>query len=131
MKDWISLSVNNSSFKKTLLDWIISNYQIFTVTESWWFKQMMQAEEVTEQISDNDAIKIKIKNHIKDVKQKINKKLVTTASIVAVSFDEWNQLTLSCTLWKWCDWSELWSPQWSDWTEAAECPALQIKQNEE
>jgi len=50
---------------------------------------MMWAEEVTEWISDNDAAENKIKNHIKDIEQKINKKLIITASIVAASLDEW------------------------------------------
>ena len=50
---------------------------------------MMWAEEVTEWISNDDAVENKIKNHIKNVKQKINKKLATTAFTVTMSFDEW------------------------------------------
>ena len=50
---------------------------------------MIWAEEVIEQISDNDVAKNKIKNCIKDIEEKINKKLVITASTVTASFNEW------------------------------------------
>ena len=89
MKDWLNSSVDNASFEKILLDWIVNDCQIFTVTKSWWFKQMMWAEEITKQISDDDAVENKIKNCIKNVKQKINKKLATTASTVVMLFNEW------------------------------------------
>ena len=49
----------------------------------------MWAEEVTEWISDNDAVENKIKNHIKDIKQKINKKLIITAFTIIILLDEW------------------------------------------
>ena len=95
IKNWLNLFIDNAFFEKTFLDWIVSNCQIFTVTENWWFKQMMWAEKITEQISDNDVVKNKIKNYIKNMKQKINKKLITIIFTVTMLFDEWiNQNSL-------------------------------------
>ena len=49
----------------------------------------MWAEKITEWISDDDAVENKIKNCIKNMKQKINKKLTITTFIIAISFDKW------------------------------------------
>jgi len=72
MKDWINSTIDNPLFEEALLDWIVSDYQAFTVTESWWFKRMMRAGGVTNQIPSGDATKNKIKNRMKNVEQDIS-----------------------------------------------------------
>jgi hypothetical protein len=61
----------------------------FAVTESWWFKRMIRAGGVTDQIPGGDTAKNKIKNRMKDVEQDIDQSLAITASTVAVSLDGW------------------------------------------
>ena len=38
IKNWLNSFIDNAFFEKIFLDWIVSDYQIFTVTKSWWFK---------------------------------------------------------------------------------------------